>query len=154
MSAVGLRTGYEANFSETVGIRVYLSAITSFQFAGSVKSGFVPGLDMYLLGDIDADVLINFIREEDFKFGMYVGLLTGVMSSIPLKDASIMGVGIGQDSKSSFGVATGVNIGLRSVVRKHHDFEIGMKLAAALYNDSSATFGAFMLLATGYNYKF
>lgn len=154
IGAFGIKGGYQSFFNETNGVRVYLSAMGALQFAGSIASGSVSGLDMYAMGDIDVDYLANFIADGDFTFGMYVGVFTGALLTLPLIASDIGNqAGVATNSQS-IGIAAGLNLGLRTTVHEHNEFEFGIKLAGAFYQGNATNIGALLFIGAGYNYKF
>ena len=136
VGAFGIRGGYQAFFSDINGIRVYLSALAALGFSAAIEkpSDLANGSQNFsLLGDIDVDYLVNFVSDNAYTFGMYIGFFAGVLYNQPVQIALFPRIG-----SHYVAPAIGINLGLRATVSEHNQFEFGIKVAPSWYNNTGS----------------
>lgn len=151
--AVGLKGGYQAFFYDRIGARFYLSGISAFGLlgvngAGGVTSGM--NVNLSVMADLNGDMLFDFVSDDDFTTGMYFGFFGGALIQTPIY------VPAGQPrGNTTVGTTAGINIGSRTTVKAHHEFDIGAKVGAAFNMDGKTTsVGAAIYVGSSYSYKF
>lgn len=151
--AVGLKGGYQAFFYDRIGARFYLSGIGAFGLlgvngAGSVTSGM--NVNLSVMADLNGDMLFDFVSDDDFTTGMYFGFFGGALINTPIYVPAGMTRG-----NTTVGTTAGINIGSRTTVKAHHEFDIGAKVGAAFNMDGKTTsVGAAIYVGSSYSYKF
>ncbi len=152
--AVGLKGGYQAFFYDRIGARFYLSGIGAFGLLGvnGAGGGVTSGMNVNLsvMADLNGDMLFDFVSDDDFTTGMYFGFFGGALIQTPIY------VPAGQPrGNTTVGTTAGINIGSRTTVRAHHEFDIGAKVGAAFNMDGKTTsVGAAIYVGSSYSYKF
>lgn len=152
--AAGLRIGYQSYFSERVGARFYLSGIAGFGLlaVNAGQGGTTNGMNVTLnvMGDLNGDLLFDFVNDGDFSTGMYLGFFGGALFSTPLYVPTGM-----TRNPNTVATTVGLNLGFRTTVREHHEFDFGVKFGAALNMEGTTTnIGAVGYLGSSYSYKF
>ena len=145
--AVGLRGGYQAFFYDNVGARFYISGISSFGLLTANGNGMVINLNV--LTDLNADMLFDFVSDDCFTSGVYLGFFGGSLITSPIK--TIAGNG---NKKTTLATTVGLNIGTRTTAGIHHEFDIGAKLGAAFNIGDATSVGAAFYIGSSYSYKF
>lgn len=148
--AVGLRGGYQAFFYDKVGARFYLSGIAAFGLLGA-NGGNNMSVNLSVMADLNGDMLFDFVNDDSFTTGAYLGFFGGT-----LIDSTIAGT----KSKPTFATTVGINIGSRTTVNSHHEFDIGAKIGSAFNisngsgNSSTKDVKAAIYVGASYSYKF
>lgn len=150
--AVGLKGGYQAFFFDRFGARFYLSGISSFGLISFTPTGANPSMNVNLsvMADANADMLFDFVSDDTFTTGGYFGFFGGTLISTPVY------VPQGQPwGNTTVATTVGINIGSRTTVNAHHEFDIGAKVGAAFNADGATTsVGAAIYVGSSYSYKF
>lgn len=154
-AVLGLRGGYQKYVTERSAVRAYLSGMTTLNanYNASAK-----GINLGVLADVDVDYMYDFVTDQNYSFGMYVGAFTGALIGLPI---------LPKGGNKSYGIAAGINLGLRTTVNSNNEFDFGVKLAGAFNSNSggtldgiggsvtkSSSIGAFVFIGAGYSYKF
>ena len=150
--AVGLKGGYQAFFYDRIGARFYLSGIGAFGLISATTNATSPSMNVNLnvMADLNGDVLFDFVSDDSFTTGAYVGFFGGALIGTPIYVPKGM-------TRADTTVATtvGLNIGSRTTVNAHHEFDIGAKVGAAFNMTGSTTsVGAAIYVGSSYSYKF
>lgn len=159
--SIGTKFGYQAFFSKNGGMRFYLSAVTTtgvYPDTVNVSGSDTPVvMDLYILGDINADYLYNWSERQAFSAGFFIGFFSGSLVGIPIKNPN-------PTASNSLGITAGANLGIRTVINVKHQIEFGVKAGMALFfgtvtnqqGDSNifTNIGAIMYGSAGYIYKF
>lgn len=154
--AVGFKGGYQAYFSEQMGARFYLSSIANFGLLGIVATGGTSGdggmsVNLSVMADLNGDFLFDFINENTFSTGVYTGFFGGAL----LNGISLYKVGGAPAPEFSVATTLGLNIGSRTSVNEHHEFDIGAKIGMAINVANKATsVGPAIYIGSSYSYKF
>lgn len=150
--AVGLRGGYQAFFFDRVGARFYLSGIGAFGLISVTPTNAKPSMNVNLnvMADLNGDMLFDFVSDDNFTTGAYLGFFGGTLIGTPIYVPSGMA-----RAKTTFATTVGINIGSRTTVNAHHEFDIGAKIGAAFNADGTTTsVGAAIYVGSSYSYKF
>ncbi|WP_104746690.1 outer membrane beta-barrel protein [Helicobacter bilis] len=152
--AVGLKGGYQAFFYDRIGARFYLSGITSYglmAIPAQQNANATMTVNMNILADLNADMLFDFVSDDDFTSGMYLGFFGGALIDTPVY---FLPGTPRPDTKLS--TAVGLNIGLRTTVRAHHEFDFGGKagLSWNITDKTSKNVGGLFYVGASYSYKF
>lgn len=155
--AVGFKGGYQAYFSEQMGARFYLSSIANFGLLGIVAQGTggttdsAMSVNLSVMADLNGDFLFDFINENTFSTGVYTGFFGGAL----LNGISLYKVGGAPAPEFSVATTLGLNIGSRTSVNEHHEFDIGAKIGMAINVANKATsVGPAIYIGSSYSYKF
>ena len=151
--AVGLKGGYQAFFYDRIGARFYLSGIGAFgliAIPGSTGKDASMNVNLSVMADLNGDMLFDFVSDDDFTTGMYFGFFGGALINTPIYVPAGMARG-----NTTVGTTAGINIGSRTTVKAHHEFDIGAKVGAAFNMDGKTTsVGAAIYVGSSYSYKF
>ncbi len=102
------------------------------------------------MADLNGDMLFDFVSDDDFTTGMYFGFFGGALINTPIYVPAGMTRG-----NTTVGTTAGINIGSRTTVKAHHEFDIGAKVGAAFNMDGKTTsVGAAIYVGSSYSYKF
>ncbi len=142
--SAGIKLGYQAFFSEINGIRFYLSGVGAYGFYPSATGNNI-GNDLYILADINADYLVNWVSEEQFSSGLFMGFFTGALVGRAFSNST---------GGNSTGITAGLNLGIRTNINDHHQVEFGVKGGFSFYIGNARTTGAVIAALTSYIYKF
>ncbi|WP_181882398.1 outer membrane beta-barrel protein [Helicobacter didelphidarum] len=144
-------------------MRFYLSVLGAYGFypavinagAGGSNNGVNIAHDLYLLADINADYLFNWVDEGEYSAGLFVGFFAGAMVSLPMQNST---------GSQSIGTTLGLNLGLRTTINYSHQVEFGIKSALTLFTgqpnqmnpnaSAISSLGATIIGQVSYIYKF
>ncbi len=151
--AIGFKGGYQAFFYEHIGARFYVSAISAFgllAIPATQTTSASMNVNLNVMADLNGDMLFDFVSDSAFTTGMYAGFFGGMLMGTPIYVPKGM-------TRADTTVATtlGINLGSRTTVNEHHEFDIGIKIGAALNAEGSKTsVGAAIYVGSSYSYKF
>ncbi|RDU70845.1 outer membrane beta-barrel protein [Helicobacter aurati] len=157
----GGKLGYQAFFTKNSGMRFYLSGITTFgvypDAVNPTNSDMPLVIDFYILGDINADYLFNWVNGSNYSSGFFIGFFGGALTAIPLENPNPM-------ASHSIGITAGINLGIRSTMNLRHQIEFGVKGGMAMFfgdvtdangvNSVFTNIGGLLYAGAGYLYKF
>ncbi|GAB0172505.1 hypothetical protein NHP164001_05180 [Helicobacter trogontum] len=148
--AIGLKGGYQAFFYDKIGARFYLSGISSFGLIAVPSPNPTMNVNLSIMADLNGDMLFDFVSDDDFTTGAYVGFFGGTLIHTPI----YVPAG-GTASATTIATTSGFNVGSRTSIRVHHEFDIGAKLGVAFNTKGQqASVGAAIYLGASYSYKF
>lgn len=137
--SLGARLGYQAFYTNRSGIRFYISGITTAgiypDLANAANSDLPLVLDLYILADMNADYLFNWATGGNYDVGLFAGFFGGTLTGLPILTPN-------PAPTPTIAITAGVNFGIRMVLNRKHQVELGLKGGAAIYLGRVASGGA------------
>ncbi len=148
---LNLRIGGQRYFDKENGMRYYLSIGGVFG-APSYAFGDLKVAGITAVGDINMDFLHDFASTDTQKIGFYVGIGTGYMTTF-YPGGSALTI---QNTKipNFSGITIGLNLGIRTLVAKHHQFEFATKSVVTHSKATENIIGFQVFLGANYSYLF
>ena len=128
--SLGARLGYQAFYTKRSGIRFYISGIATAgiypDLANAANSDLPLVLDLYILADMNADYLFNWATGGNYDVGLFAGFFGGTLTGLPILTPN-------PAPMPTIAITAGVNFGIRMVLNRKHQVELGLKGGAAIY---------------------
>ena len=128
--SLGARLGYQAFYTKRSGIRFYISGIATAgiypDLANAATSDLPLVLDLYILADMNADYLFNWATGSNYDVGLFAGFFGGTLTGLPILTPN-------PAPMPTIAITAGVNFGIRMVLNRKHQVELGLKGGAAIY---------------------
>ncbi|TLD82548.1 outer membrane beta-barrel protein [Helicobacter trogontum] len=148
---LNVRVGGQRYFDKTNGMRYYLSIGGVFG-APSYAFGDLKVSGITVIGDMNMDFMHDFTSTESQKVGIYIGMSAGYMTTLYPGGSALTIQNI--DIPNFSGITIGLNLGVRTVVAKHHQFEFSTKSVATHSKATENIVGFQVFLGANYSYLF
>ena len=148
---LNMRIGGQRYFDKENGMRYYVSIGGVFG-APSYAFGDLKVAGITAIGDFNIDFLHDFTATESQRFGIYVGMGAGYMTTFYPGGSALT---IQNTNIPNFsGITTSFNFGVRTLVAKHHQFEFATKSVVTHSKATENILGFQIFLGANYSYLF